>query len=181
MLRVISGKYRSRILEQPPLEITRATIDRIKEAIFNSIRFNLENKIVVDLFAGSANLAIEALSNNAQKAYAVDNNLMAIKCIENNKKNLNLTNLEIICSNAEDFLNKLDFECDYFFLDPPYKNINLLNNALKIINNSNLLSQNGLIIIETDNDKEIIIPSNLQIKRKKQYGKINIIYLEKKE
>lgn len=99
----------------------RPTTDRVKEGIFSSIQFDLEGASVLDLFAGSGQLGIEALSRGADKAYFVDNSK---KSLETVKKNLAITGLEnkskLFNMNGHDFLKITDQKFDFIFLDPPY-------------------------------------------------------------
>ena len=83
-VRVISGKYKGRILEGFNINGTRPTMDRVKESMFAMIQNNLKDKVVLDLFAGSGSLGIEALSNGAKLCYFVDNNKIAINTIKKN-------------------------------------------------------------------------------------------------
>ena len=92
MLRVISGKYRHRLLEQPPFEITRPTMDRVREAIMSSLRNNIQGKIVLELYAGSGAMSIETISNGAAKAVVVENSHEAVKII---RKNISLSLIHI--------------------------------------------------------------------------------------
>ena len=93
-MRVISGKYKGRILEGFDIKGTRPTMDRVKESMFASIQLYLKDSICLDLFAGSGSLGIEALSNGAKKCYFVDNNKIAIEKIK--KNTLGIDNKEII-------------------------------------------------------------------------------------
>ena len=86
-MRVISGLYKGRILDGFDIDGTRPTQDRVKESLFGSIQDYIEDSVVLDLFAGSGNLGIEALSNGAKECYFVDNNKIAINTINNNLNN----------------------------------------------------------------------------------------------
>ena len=85
MIRVIAGKYRSRILETPNVSTTKPTKDMTRGGIFSALSFDIVNKNVLDLFAGSGSLGIEALSNGAKSAYFVDNNIELINIIKKNQ------------------------------------------------------------------------------------------------
>ncbi len=180
MLRIIGGIHRSRKIEQPSREITRPTTDRVKEAIFSSIQFKIKNAIILDLFSGSGSLALEAVSRGAMKAYCVDNSSDAIDVIKHNKELLNMNNVEVIKQDAISFVrNKKGTNFDFIFIDPPFQETNLYTKTLAEIEKCNLLSPTGLIILETDNPKEIIIPKNLMIQKTKEYGKITILLISK--
>ena len=90
-MRVISGALKGRNIEGYNIDGTRPTMDRVKESVFGTIQNYVPNSIVLDLFAGSGNLGIEAISNGASKCYFVDNNIEAIKVI---KKNINTFNIK---------------------------------------------------------------------------------------
>ncbi|WP_027120389.1 16S rRNA (guanine(966)-N(2))-methyltransferase RsmD [Mycoplasmopsis lipofaciens] len=180
MLRIISGKYRSRKIEQPDLEFTRPTTDRIREAIFSSIRQNIENKIILDLFSGSGAISFEAISNYCMKAIAVDNNNNAINIIKKNASILKANNIDIVKMDALQYLqNSTGRKFDYIFLDPPYDQYELLNNALQQIKINKYLNKNGLIIVETNDKSKIKIPDKFLIQKEKQYGKIFILFISK--
>ena len=83
-MKVISGKYKGRNIKGYDINGTRPTMDRVKESLFAMIQDYLEDSIVLDLFSGSGNLGIEALSNNAKESYLVDNNRKAVKIINQN-------------------------------------------------------------------------------------------------
>jgi 16S rRNA (guanine966-N2)-methyltransferase len=178
MLRVISGKYKSRQLVQPTPEITRPTTDRAKEAIFSMLQHNLKNKIVLDLFAGSGSLGIEAISQGAMKAIFVDNNRAAINVINENVNNLEITNCEINAMSALDYLKRrTGSQYDIVFLDPPFSDVESYNLTINYIAKNNMLKTNGLIIVEIDDVKKLKLPSNLTFQKNKQYGKSHIIFI----
>ncbi|MGV2392552.1 UNVERIFIED_CONTAM: 16S rRNA (guanine(966)-N(2))-methyltransferase RsmD [Campylobacter lari] len=178
MIRVISGKYRSRILNQPETDKTRPTMDRVREAIFSSIRNNIEEKIVLDLFAGCGSMAIEAISNGAMKAVCVDSNKMALKAINENVKKLKINNLDIYGIDSLIFLKRYVGKVfDFIFLDPPYKDYDLLNKALELIIENKFLDKYGHIIIETDDPNQIFLPKKLIINKIKKYGKVYVCYI----
>lgn len=178
MLRVISGIYRHRMLKQPKSELIRPTMDRVKEAIFSSIRFNLEEKIVLDLFSGSGSMAIEAISNYAANAVAVDNNKDAINTIKANMKDLGIKNISLY---YEDSISFLETRCqkmfDYIFVDPPYKQFELLNKSLALIKQNNFLWAHGELIVETSDPNRIIVPKGMEITKTKKYGRKFVVYI----
>ena len=122
MMRVITGVARGRRLETLPGEdVTRPTTESVKEAVFSMIQFEIEGKNVLDLFAGSGQLGIEALSRGAKKCTFVENNRQAYKVVEENVKHCKLEQgARIVMSDAYAFLSRRD-SFDIAFLDPPYK------------------------------------------------------------
>ena len=100
-MRVISGKYKGRVLEGFELKGTRPTMDRVKESLFATIQNNVKNSVVLDLFAGSGQLGIEAISNGANICYFIDNNKEVIKVLNQNISNLNIkSNLMFFSANS---------------------------------------------------------------------------------
>lgn len=165
-MRVISGKYKGKILEGFDIKGTRPTMDRVKESMFASIQNYLKDAICLDLFAGSGSLGIEALSNGAKKCYFIDNNKIAINKIKKNTQGID--NKEIIqndCFKALlDFKNKVKF--DIILLDPPYHD-NLLNKVLEKVIEYDLLSEKGIIVCELE---EEILDTKLTLLKEKKYG-----------
>lgn len=149
-MRVIAGKARRIQLKTIEGVQTRPTTDRIKETLFNMIAHGLCDATFLDLFAGSGAIGIEALSRGAAKAVFVEKNPKAVSCI---KENLNRTNLEseaeIMVTDVITALRRLDRQkkFDYIFMDPPYNNL-LEKDVLNFLANSDLLSEDALIIIE---------------------------------
>lgn len=180
MIRIISGKYRSRLLNIPPEEITRPTKDMVREAIFSSLSYDINNSIVLDLFSGSGAFSFESLSRGAQCAYIVDNNNVAIKVIEENKKLLNETNafiFELDYKKALELFVQKKLKFDIIFIDPPYKN----NNYIDIINlmlNNDILFKNAIIICESDHFIDFASLSFSKIKQYK-YGKTFVYILRR--
>lgn len=180
MIRIIAGKYRSRLLNTPPEEITRPTKNMVREAIFSSLSYDIKNSIVLDLFSGSGAFSFESLSRGAQCAYLVDNNNVAIKVIEENKKSLNEMNaflFELDYKKALELFVQKNLKFDIVFLDPPYKD----NNYLDIINlmlNNDILSKNAIIVCESDHLTDFVSLSFTKIKQYK-YGKTFVYILRR--
>lgn len=169
-MRVISGKYKGKKLTGFDIDGTRPTMDRVKESMFAMIQNKLQNSVVLDLFAGSGSLGIEALSNGANSAYFVDNNIELIKILKENTNSID--NVKIIKSDYKkallSFKDKVKF--DIIFLDPPYK-LNLINNCIELITKYDLLNTNGIVVCEYENE---IINTNLELIKYKSYGSKNI-------
>ena len=180
-IRVISGKYRHQKLLAPDPKITRPTIDRVKEAVFSILQDYLKGAIVLDLFAGSASLPIEALSRGAMKALIVDKNRDAISIIRQNLAKLKITNFELFWRDAVSFLqSKIGSQYDIIFLDPPHLDKVVLNQCLSIIAQNNFLKSSGLIVIETDDISKLIIPGPFTHFKLKKYGLTTILILSNK-
>lgn len=177
MLRIIAGKYRSRILEQPPLSITRPTIDRAREALFNIIQNNIENSVVLDCFAGSGAFCFEAVSRGATKAIAIEKNPIAFAIIQKNLEKLNINNMEVKNMDSLNYLEHAkNIQFDFIYLDPPYK-LDVLKQCLDLISKNQLLKKYGKIIIETNIDTTIDTPNELIIIDERIYGKTKFIFI----
>ena len=164
-MRVITGTARGRRLKELSGTETRPTTDRVKEGLFNIIQFDIEGRRVLDLFAGSGALGLEAISNGAKTCYLIDNNQKAIETIKENSINIK-EDLKIIHTDYKKFLKETSEKFDVIFLDPPYQN-NQLNKALRIIEERDLLNNNGIVVCEY----EIGMPiTNLKLLKEKSYG-----------
>ena len=172
-MKVISGKYKGRVLKGFDINGTRPTMDRVKESLFAMIQDYIKDSIVLDLYSGSGNLAIEALSNGSKKAYLVDNNKIAINTINENLKQLNINNATVIKDDALVVLNNFKQEqkvFDIIFLDPPYHTNELDKTLTKINENINILSTDGIIICETGLSINYDKYNNLCIFKTRKYG-----------
>ena len=172
-MRVISGKLKGRVLKGYNIEGTRPTMDRVKESLFASIQDYVEDSIVLDLFAGSGNLGIEAISNGANKCYFVDYNKECIKAINDNIKMFNIGNdCKVFHKDYKEVLNYFgdnNIKFDIIFIDPPYK-YNIKNELLTIIHDKNILNDNGIIVFEYQNDEVLENTNNFELLRNKKYG-----------
>ena len=154
-MRVITGKARGVVLKTPEGMATRPTSDRVKEALFNIIQFELPAAKVLDLFGGTGQLGIEALSRDAKSAVFVDAREDACRLI---KENLRRTKLEmygkVIRSDYLAYLGRCREKFDMIFLDPPYAEV-FLENSMKKISEIDILSDCGIMICERSVDKVI--------------------------
>ena len=173
MLRIIAGKYRSRLILQPSAKTTRPTVDRAREAIFSSIQFDIENKRFLDLFSGSGSFCLEALSRNALNAVAIEKDSEVFKILNQNKTLLKEKNLQTYNIDAISYLNNCDEKFDYIYLDPPYK----ISNILSLTKDKNILNANGTILIETNLATLDFFALGYETFKLKKYGKIYIYYL----
>ncbi len=154
-MRVIAGLHRSRLLVEVDAKTTREIKDRVKESIFNSIGPYFTSETVLDLFAGSGALGIEALSRGANKVVFVDNNYQAIKTVKHNLKTLDLVDKSIVINgNYLDYLHKATERFDIIFLDPPYA-MDEINNIIEMIAKKELLKDEGIIVCLYKKNNEI--------------------------
>ena len=177
-MKVISGKYKGRNLEGFNLVGTRPTMDRVKESLFGMIQDYVKDSIVLDLFAGSGSLGIEALSEGASFVYFVDSNKKAINTTQKNIELIGDTNNLIVSGDYKKVLKELsDKKFSLIFLDPPY-NTNYIEESIKLIDKYNLIDK-GIIVCETDNLDKVIYPNNFSCVKDKKYGDKYIVILEK--
>ena len=167
-MRVISGKYKGKNIEGFNINGTRPTMDRVKESLFGTIQNYVKDSIVLDLFAGSGSLGIEALSNGAKSCYFVDNGREIKKILQHN-----LTGIEGIVFVDSDYQKALasfkakNIQFDIIFLDPPYYE-HLINTAVKLIKEYNLLAPKGIIICEFVDEE--INDYGYELIKDKKYG-----------
>lgn len=170
-MRIISGKARGRKLISPQNDDVRPTGDRVKESIFNMIHPYISDSIIIDLFAGTGNLGLEAISRGAKKAYFVDNNPTSLDIV---KKNIHITGFQDCCNviyaNFEKGMEKIEESGDVFFLDPPY-NKGYIMKCIDLIIKENKLNNDGIIVAEHSVGE--IIPDDvagLELIKNKKYG-----------
>ncbi len=179
-MKVISGKYKGRVLEGFNIDGTRPTMDRVKESLFGMIQSYVPDSIILDLFSGSGNLGIEALSEGAKYAYLVDSNKKAISIIKKNISTIGIDSVEVINNDykksLKDFFGKVKF--DLIFLDPPY-NTNYIEESIKLIEEYDLLEHNGIIVCESDMLDKIIYSNKLNKVKERKYGDKYIVLLQK--
>lgn len=166
IMKIISGKYKGRVIKGFDVIGTRPTMDRVRESLFATIQNYLKDATILDLFAGTGSLGLEAISNGAKKAIFVDKNKI---CINNIKEAISKINIEeeikLINKDYIDALKEIG-KVDIIFLDPPYHE-NILNKAIKKIEELDILNENGLIIAEFEEEKPIC---NYKFLKEKKYG-----------
>lgn len=179
-MRIITGIARGARLETLEGMETRPTAERVKEAVFSMIQFEIEGRRVLDLFGGSGQMALEALSRGAEHATIVDNNPDAVKIIKNNAKHTKLFEKTVVLNS--DFRayirgNKGKEKFDVIFLDPPY-GLNVLGEAVEKLIQADMIRDNGLVICECDSETPIEV-QGLKVRRHARYGRIYITVLVK--
>ncbi len=184
-MRVISGIARGKKLHSLEGLETRPTLDRVKEAVFNIIQFDIKNKVILDLFSGSGALGIEALSRGAKEAVLCDKSKNAIQIINKNLQETKLLDkAKVVNKDFLDTLNDLskkNKKIDIVFLDPPYKS-NYLKESINSIFENNILNDDGIIIIETDDKNKIDEIKKLEyieVYDERKYGIVLIIFIRK--
>ena len=154
-MRVITGTARGIQLKTPEGLQTRPTSDRVKEAMFSIIQFDIPGAKVLDLFGGTGQLGIEALSRGASSAVFVDAGDKACRLIQENLKRTKLDGQgRVVRSDYLDFLRRSKETFDIIFLDPPYAEV-FLENALNLITEIDILQTGGIIVAERPLGKEL--------------------------
>ena len=178
-MRVISGLYKGKNIDGFDIEGTRPTQDRVKESLFGSIQDYIEDSIVLDLFAGSGNLGIEALSNYAKECYFVDNNKIAINTIKSNLNKIGISSnvLNKDFKEALEYFKDNNIRFDLVFLDPPYKD-DYIDYSIEYLLNNNLLNNNAIIVSEFENNIKMDY-EELKIKKEKKFGYKKIVIFKK--
>jgi len=171
-MRVIAGAARGTVLKTPNGMQTRPTADRVKEAMFSIIQFDLPGAKVLDLFGGTGQLGIEALSRGANSAVFVDRSEDACKLIKENltKAKLN-SNAKVIKSDYANYLQTTTETFDIILLDPPYADV-FLENCLNLISEIDILHSGGIIVCERPLDKDLSLEFDGFVRSKDyKYGK----------
>lgn len=177
-MRVITGTARGVVLKTPTGMATRPTSDRVKEAMFSVIQFHVPGASVLDLFGGTGQLGIEALSRGAKSAVFVDEREEACRLI---RENLKRTRLEedagVVRSDYMAYLNRSREKFDIIFLDPPYAEV-YLENSLKRITEIDILQSGGIIVAECPVDKKLLweFPGYTRSKDYKYGNTLVVIY-----
>lgn len=185
-MRIISGSARGTKLETLSGESTRPTLDRVKESLFSIIQNKIPDACVLDLFSGSGALGLESLSRGAKLAVLCDNNIEAINIINKNVEKTKLKDKSVVIKSSYikclETLKDKDIKFDLIFLDAPYKT-NFAVGALKRILELDLITTEGLIIIETDEEeREIknIEQIDINMYDIRRYGRVKLMFLSRK-
>ncbi len=177
-MRIIGGKYRSRVLAEFPGEDVRPTSDRVKESLFNILALKMQGARVLDLFCGSGALGLESLSRGAKEVHFNDCAKDSLAIL---KKNLSALKIPVGGEEAKlsgsDYLvclQNLQGKFDVIFIDPPYR-FDFGEKALAVIVQRGLLSENGIAVYERDRsfDKQI---DGLEQYDERKYGKTYLTF-----
>ncbi len=154
-MRVISGKARGTTLKTPDGMTTRPTADRVKEAMFSIIQFELPGAKVLDLFGGTGQLGIEALSRGAKSCVFVDKNESACGVIRENLRRTGFSeNAKIVRSDYLSYLKSTGETFNIILLDPPYGE-EFLENSIKLLSEIDILQSDGIIVAERPFGKDL--------------------------
>ena len=166
MPRVVTGRFRGAILQAPEGDKTRPTTDKVKEALFSIIQAYVPDSEFLDLFAGSGQIGIEALSRGAKRVTLVERSGQAAAVISRNISKIRLEDSDEIrlhkksVAQALELLGQAGEKFDIIFMDPPYKDVPVrLDEATKLISEFDMLASDGMLIVE--HDKDCMIPEEL--------------------
>jgi 16S rRNA (guanine966-N2)-methyltransferase len=165
-MRIIAGAYKGRKLTPPSDLSVRPTPDRVKEALFSMLGSDIDDAVVLDLFAGSGNLGLEALSRGARRCYFGDSARDSIRLIQHNVAHCRAE------AHYRNVLAQMREKVDIVFLDPPYKE-QLWQDVLEILSEKDLMNPDGLVVLE--HPKEMEFPQELYRFRKikeRRYGTV---------
>lgn len=179
-MRVIAGSAKGKnLIALEGTDVTRPTADRVKEALFGSLQFELQDAEILDAFAGSGALSIEALSRGAARAVLVEKDHAAALVLKKNLENCRLeSGAQILEGDFLSLSKNIRGPFDFIFLDPPYK-AGLYEESLRIIRETGLLKDGGKIICEHDGTAEFGSAFS-ELKRKK-YGKTYLSFFGREE
>lgn len=186
-MRIITGSARGVSLLTLPGEATRPTAERTKEAVFSMIQFDIEGRKILDLFAGSGQLALEALSRGAASAVLCDKSKEAISIIKKNAEKTRLSDkCKIYSSDAQTLLGRLgDERFDIVFLDPPYA-LKTIPSILSLLVAHQRLKPTSIIVCETAEASDVFgnddaICDKFNIKKQTRYGAACVTIISPKE
>jgi 16S rRNA (guanine966-N2)-methyltransferase len=174
-VRVIAGSRKGHRIDAPPGRATRPTSDRVRENVFNLIQGWVAEASVLDLFAGSGAMGIEALSRGASRAVFVEAHAQACRAIERNLDKLRLAGAEVVCRDVAQHLATERRTFDVVFCDPPYAEYETLEPTLARYL-PKLLADDGLLVLETAAKQEPELP--LERRTSRRYGAARITLFE---
>lgn len=174
-VRIIAGRYGGRIIKAPGRRSTHAMSERIRNAVFNSIASSLAEANVLDAFAGSGSVGIEALSRGARKCLFIERDHAAARIIQDNLVLLDAQDsAKVVSATVNNWLSTSDPQLfDIIFADPPYHDTQL-NTVLKL---TELLGPGGLFIISLPYDQELPAVKGMRIVDERIYGNAKILYV----
>lgn len=172
-MRVISGKYKGKILKSPFSDNIRPTGDKVKQGLFTKLQFFVQGARVLDLFCGSGALGIEALSREAKRVVFVDKDRRSIALTKQNLTGMT-GDFKVINAPFGVALDGMKEQFDLILIDPPYAS-GAYEDVLNKIFNSKLLSNNGIIVCEHPNELKFCTP--FEVFDTKRYGTVTLTFM----
>ena len=181
-MRIIAGELKGRKLTTPRDYNVRPTAEKVREAVFSMLQIYIPDAVVLDLFAGTGSLGLEALSRGARRAYFVDRDRQSIALVRSNVKACGMEDRSVIlCADYSSVIGRIHDKIDVVFLDPPYQ-AGLMEDCLRKLADSEILPEGGIIVAE--HGREELLPESLsclQQIRDRKYGKVRVSVYEKQE
>lgn len=182
-MRIIAGCFRGRRLKEPKDRNIRPTADRVKEAVFSILAFDIHGKRVLDLFAGTGNLGLEALSRGADYSVFVDSSREALGLVRTNIMTLGLEDrsdvLLMDALKSIDYLDKNRERFDIVFIDPPYRE-GFYEEVINKIAKSGIMNEESIIVVEHPGDMKLEIhPDGMKVYKQKKYGNTKITIMKR--
>jgi len=179
-VRIIAGKARGRKILSPATYETRPTLDRVKEAMVSMIQGYIPEATVVDVFAGTGSLGLEAASRGAKECYLFDKSEVTFPLLKENVENLKFTDfchpLKIDAYAGLKMLAKKGKRFDLVFIDPPYCK-EMIPEAIKTIKENDMLNEDGIIVTKIDSIEEIYEGyEDIKLTRSKKYGNTTVCF-----
>lgn len=179
-MRIIAGSKRGCALEAPKGLHTRPTLDRVKESLFGILQFDISNRRVLDLFAGSGALGLEALSRGAEFAYFCDSDRAALRAVASNIKKLGFESRSKVYAcpfeAALSALARAGERVDMVFIDPPYAS-GLHEKALCALQKGGVLAPGAILVAEHDPASPPCIPEGLVLYDSRRYGDVALAFI----
>ena len=184
-MRIISGIAKGRKLLSPEDYTTRPTLDRVKEAMFSIIQSYIDEAIVLDMFAGTGSLGLEAISRGAKYCYLFEKDTRSFSILKENIKNLDFSDsskaFNYSCYDGVKGLGEKDIKFDLIFIDPPYMK-NMIPMAIELIDKYNMLTANSIIVTKIDSKEEVFQGTlNIELIDNRKYGKTIVCFYKTKE
>ncbi|ATD54928.1 16S rRNA (guanine(966)-N(2))-methyltransferase RsmD [Clostridium chauvoei] len=179
-MRIIAGKARGRKLIPPATMETRPTLDRVKEAMFSMVQGYIPDAVVIDVFAGTGSLGLEAASRGAKEVYLVDKSPVTFPLLKENIENLKFEDfcfgLNMDSYEALRTLTKKGKVFDIIFIDPPYCK-EMIPEAIKLVKENNMLKENGIIVTKIDTIEDIYEGyENIVLTKSRKYGNTTVCF-----
>ena len=182
-MRVISGMRRGKKLAAPAGTETRPTLDRVKQIMFDTIQFEIEGKTVLDLFCGSGQLGVEALSRGAAVCYFNDSSAQALNVAKRNISDCGFEkNARVSCNlytQCVTMLQRNSERPDIVFLDPPYHR-GLIDAALQALIEGDCLAADAIVVCEHATDETVTVPADFAVIKDKKCGEVTLTILRAK-
>ena len=182
-MRITSGHLRNRQFKMPDSEV-RPTMEAVREALFSSLGGHCNGLRVLDLYAGSGSLGLEAWSRGAASVTFVEKHSKVMKQIEQNVEQLRSAELgiaKVYCADAVRWVREAKMSFDLILADPPYDCEEAFEGTLSAIESASALTADGFVVYEMRSRQEWSLPSGWSVKRDKRYGKTRVLILNQEQ